>query len=833
LPLQPTSFVGRQQEIDQLLGLLADTRLLTLTGAGGCGKTRLALEVAARAMPRYSDGVWLVQLAPLSEGVLVARAAASVLEVAESPGRSLVDVLGAALSRRDLLLVLDNCEHLMAASADLIAYLLGTCPRVRMLATSRERLNVAGETVWRVPPLSFPSSFGPAPGELPGHSVADRLLQCEAVELYVRRARSVQADFQLTDETAAAVGKICQQLEGMPLAIELAAARTPVLSPHQIAARLDDCFGLLSGGTRGAPERQRTLRATLDWSYALLSPSEQHVLSRLSVFGGGWTLEAAEAVCSDGDLGGHDVLDLLAQLVDKSLIWVERQSGEPRFRFLETIRQYARERLDASSDGPRVRDRHRDWYLRLAERAEPELWGAEVRTWLDRLDTEHDNLRAALQWCLATDLEGGLRLAGSLWLFWERRGYLAEGQTWLAEMLARSRQPAGAHPVGTPSRAKASLGAGYLARDQGDIAAAQSWFEESLVIARETYDQRGIGSALRGLGLLVQSQGEHRQARALLEEAVLLFREQGLTMDVGWTLRNLGILAHIGGDDARANALFAQSLPLLRELGDQTGTGRVLGSLGILARIRGDYRQARALLEESRRLLETAADKRGLSLALGALGSLARLQGEWGEARGFIERNLALGHEMGDRSCIAHSLAMAGIVALAHGALARGVQLIAAATSAHPLVRTALETDERADLDAALAAAEAILGDEAFAAHWARGLAMTVDEARVEALVREDAVAGTVRPGSVSKDPLRKRLPGGLTKRELEILCLVAAGRSSRQIAADLVLSVRTVEHHISNICRKLEVRTRTQLTAYAHTHGLVAGGGPSSRVFA
>ncbi len=856
LPLQPTTFVGRQQEIDQLLRLLADVRLLTLTGAGGCGKTRLALEVAARALPRHPGGVWLVELAALNDSALVARAVALVLGVAEQPGRQLVDVLADALVFRDLLLILDNCEHLTAASAALVEHLLGTCPGVRILATSRERLNVAGETVWRVASLSFPTPLETSDAGIPAAGLSDRLMKSEAIDLYVQRAVSVQSEFRLTDENAPAVARICQRLDGMPLAIELAAARAAVLSPQQIASRLDDCFRLLSGGTRGAPERQQTLRATLDWSYGLLSPREQQVLAGLSVFSGGWTLEAVEAVCAHGDIEPHDVLDLLAQLVDKSLVQVERRGGETRYRLLETIRQYGRERLEEASQAQGVRSRHRDWYLALAERAEPELWGAEVRLWLDRLDLEHDNLRAALDWSMATDAESGQRLAGSLFLFWERRGYLTEGRSWLRGMLARSAVPAGARPA---ARAKALLGAGYLARDQGDIAAARSWFDESLAIFQEVGDKWGIGSALRGLGLLAQSEGNCSEARALFEETVSLFRETGHTMDIGWTLRNLGILAQIEGDYARANAFFEESLPILRQLGDKTGTGRVLGSLGILARIRGDYGRASALLDESRSLLLAAGDQRGVSMALGALGSLTRIEGNWAGARGLFEQSLVLGREMGDRSCIAHGLAMSGVVEVQQGAHARGVQLIGAATAIHKLLRSSLETDERTDLDATLAGAEAALGAETFAAAWAHGQAMTADEAIAQAQAPEDAAGGAPPPGASAggrwpttsrsdtetspsltgahpavpgaatsaaqpaggpaapiSEPRRKRLPGGLTEREAEVLRLVARGKTNREIAADLVISEYTVMRHLSNIFHKIGASSRAAAASFA-----------------
>jgi len=811
LPTQPTTFVGRQLEIARLLTLVPEVPLMTLSGAGGCGKTRLALEVVARAAPGFSQGAWFVELAALTEPTLVVHAVASVLGVGEQSGRQLLDVLVDALAAHELLLVLDNCEHLLPACAELVTRLLGECPRVHVVATSRERLNVAGETVWRVPSLSLPVSIKTQ--DAPRTEFAAYLMNSEAVQLYVQRAASVQPDFRLTDENAEAVAIICQRLDGMPLALELAAARAPVLSPEQIATRLDDCFRVLSHGTHGAPHRQQTLQAALDWSYHLLTLKEQRVFRSLSVFGGTLSLEAAEAVCADDDIQPQFVLDLLAQLVDKSLVQAEAHTGETRYRLLETIRQYGRERLEESGDVERARGRHRDWYLELAERAEPQLWSTAVRAWLDRLELEHDNLRSAFAWCVATDVERGQRLAASLYVFWERRGYLAEGRSCLESVLTVS-GVTGDPP--TRTRARALLGAGYIARDQGDIEAAKCWVEESLSLFRGLGDKWGIGSSLRALGLLAQSESNRDQARALLEEAVALFREVGRPDDVGWTLRNLGILAQIEGDHPRAYALFEESLPILRQLGDRTGTARVLGSLGILGRIRGDYERARALLEESCNLLLAVEDKRGVGMSLGALGSLARIQGDSTAAFGFFERSLTLGHEMGDLSCIAHSLGMRGVMAIEQGEHARGVRFIAAATATQPLLGSSIEIDERAALESTLAEAQATLGEQAFAAVWTEGHRMTVDEAVESALVprREHP---PVKLGEAQP----KRRPGGLTRREAEVLRLVSLGKTNREIAGDLVLSEYTVMRHVSNIFRKIGASSRAAAASFAVREGI------------
>jgi len=382
LPRQLTSFIGREREMAEVKRLLTTTRLLTLTGSGGCGKTRLALQVAADLVEEFANGVWLVELAALTDPALVPQAVASALGVREEPGRPLLATLSDYLKAKRLLLLLDNCEHLVAACAYLAEALLRACPHLRILATSREALNIAGETVWRVPSLSLPDLL-----HLPS---VEHLTQYEAVRLFIERALISRPDFVLTSQGAPSVAQVCHRLDGIPLAIELAAARVKVLSVEQIAARLDNRFRLLTSGSRTALPRQKTLRAAIDWSYDLLSETERMVLRRLSVFAGGWTLEAAEAICVGEGIEWHEVLDPLMQLVDKSLVMMEEQGGTVRYRLLETVRQYGRDKLPASGEADVVRGRHRDWYLALAERAEPELLGSNQAVWLERLETEHD-----------------------------------------------------------------------------------------------------------------------------------------------------------------------------------------------------------------------------------------------------------------------------------------------------------------------------------------------------------------------------------------------------------------------------------------------------------
>ncbi len=657
LPIQPTSFIGREREIAEVKQRLANTRLLTLIGAGGCGKTRLSLQVAADLLEDYPEGVWLVELAALTDPTLVPQAVASALGVREEPGRSLTETLTDFLKSRSLLLVLDNCEHLVAACAHLATALLRSCPNLRILATSREALGIAGETMWLVPSLSVPS-----PQRLP---TLECLTQFEAVRLFIERATAIKQDFTVTNQNAPAVAQVCHRLDGIPLAIELAAARVKMMSVEQINARLDNQFRLLTGGSRTALPRQQTLRAAIDWSYDLLSESERSLLCRLSVFAGGWTLEAAEAVCADETIDEYEVLDLLTYLVDKSLVVVEEQSEEVRYRFLESIRQYSRDKLVESGEAAELHRQHRDWFLALAEQAEPELLDQNQTVWLERLETEHDNLRAVLEWSESgkSSAEAELRLTGALWRFWYVRGYLREGREHLMDVLSRTEALEGI----TTERAIALNGAGVLAYAQGDYTAARSLHEQSLVIRRDLGDKRGITASLNNLGIVAEEQGDYEIARSLHEQSLAVGRELGDQGSIADSLNNLGAIACRQGDYETARSLFEESLTIRRQLKDKGGIADALNNLGIIAQAQGDDLAARSFLEESLAIARQLGDKGSIADSLNNLGFMICNQEDYTAARSLFEESLAIRQELGDQGGIADSLNNLGMVAKEQG----------------------------------------------------------------------------------------------------------------------------------------------------------------------
>jgi predicted ATPase len=688
LPVEVTSFVGRERELAEVRGLLATTHLLTLTGTGGCGKTRLALKLGESVVDDFADGVWLVELAPLSDPVLIPHFVATAVGVREIAGRDLTGVLLDALRPRRELIILDNCEHLIADCAQLAESLLRGCPHLRIVATSREILGASGETVWRIPSLPVPD-----PRQLPSAPTdrAETVASADAVRLFVERAHQAVFGFQVTPDNAMALAQICFRLDGIPLAIELAASRLRTISVEQIAARLDSRFRLLTGGSRTSLRRQQTLQALIDWSYDLLAKEEQAFFRKLSVFVGGWQLEAAEAVCA-GEDGTGDVLDLLAALADKSLVAVETTSGKPpRYRLLETLREYALERLVASGEAEAIHTAHAAYYVALAEQLE-----ADLNTSEDYLHTgfveEIDNMRAALRWYAdAEDWNGCLGLIGSLCRYWFRTGYLGESGQWLDFGLHHQTD------VTLAKRGQVLVGLGQLAWGRGDYETAETVLRESIRVCQINADHFWAVRAHIGLGNVLREAGRLVDAAPVLEGARRLAQESGNQQVQATVLRQLGLLAWQQSDLHRAQELLAEGLRLTRGLGSVPGwEGTILYNLGLVAEDQDDLPGARVFYSQSVPLLRESGFRWHLPVVLEGFASLAARQAQ-------AERALVL----------------AG-----------------AAASARDVIGSPIPPAMKPRLDQAIARARQDLG-EAAAGAWSRGQAMTLEQAIDYALSEE------------------------------------------------------------------------------------------------
>jgi predicted ATPase/DNA-binding XRE family transcriptional regulator len=734
VPAALTSFVGRERELEELQQLLQTCRLLTLTGAGGCGKTRLALELVRRVAPRFPDGCYLVSLAPLADPDLVATTIVATLGIRETPGRSPTESLRAGIGERCLLLVLDNFEHLLAAAPLLIA-LLTACRRLVVLVTSREVLRLGGEQLYPVPPLQVPEQESVRVG---GGDFVSRLAETEAVRLFVDRARSARPDFRLDNENATVIAEICARLDGLPLAIELAAARIRLLSPEAILKRLERRLPLLTGGARDLPARQQTLRDTLAWSYDLLDRTEQGLFRRLGIFAGGWTLEAAEAICDPNGELGLEVLDGLDSLVAKSLVvQQERSNGEPRFGMLETIREYALEQLEASGEKDAVRRRQAEFFLGFGEEAESGLRVAEQGEWLARLEQEHDNLRAALAWshARAETSEVALRLAGTLAWFWYVHGHFAEGRPWLDRTLARSDGTSAA------VRAKALAGAGLLALRQADYEQASVLLEEGLTLYQATGDAWGLGWCYSLMAMVARERGDYERATVQFEESARFFRVTGDAWGIGWAIGSHGLMATRLGEYDRAVALLEESHQAHQRLGNRLGVARGLAFLGLVEQGRGNQARAESLLDESLILLRDLSDSWGMAQALDGLGRLALDRGDGRRSEALHQESLRLYRDIGHKVGISGCLDDLAVVAVALREGERAVRLLAAAEAIRSAIGASLPSPRLVVRERTIASARAMLGEQAFAAAWAEGQAMSLERA-VEYALNEVAAAG-------------------------------------------------------------------------------------------
>jgi len=870
LPLQLTSFIGREQEMATLPALLDQNRLLTLIGPGGTGKTRLSLQMAADRQETLPDGVWLVELAPIGQADLVPAAVAAALGVQEEAARPLMRSLIAFLKAKTLLLILDNCEHLVAACAQLADTLLRQCPNLRILATSREGLGVSGEVLYPVSPLGVPDlKHLPSPAQLG---------QYAAVRLFIERAVAVRPDFAVTNDNAPAVAQICARLDGIPLAIELAAARIAVMPVEQLAARLKDRFRLLRGGLRTALPRQQTLRALIDWSWDLLPDAERAVLRRLAIFAGGADLAAAEAVCSGADLAAYEVLDGLAALVAKSLVTVDTVNGTARYRLLETVGQYAAEQLAAAGEADAVAARHAAWALALAAITAPALRGADQLAALAQLTAEQENLRAALAWSREAAPETHVALATALGPFWLRRGAWSEGRTWLAQALATG--------AGTPrERARLQIQAGELIWQQ-DVAGVRPLLEAGIATARQEGDQQTVSDGLLMLGRLVLAQSDLATATAHFTESLTLRRALGEPGPIAAVLRWLS-----RSDWEQAATYLAEAFSLAQAGGDRRVLADVLWEQSAGATDKGAFAEATTLAEAGRNRMEELGDLAGRAMFLDLLGGLALQQGTYLAATRYADEVIAEAQHLGAADVLANGWKLRGEIALLTGAWARAAECFGTARRlaeeqglAVPVARLAtlqarlaLVADGDYERAAALyrealtqvpptpnagleictagmaavalaagqparaarllgalrtiraaghltvapadqaweaateAAARAALGAAAWTATWTAGQALSTA-----------ALLADLAEGGAAPSPARPVYPHGLTTREVDVLRLVAAGLTDNQIAEQLVLSRRTVHSHLHNAYQKIGVTTRAAATRVALAEGLV-----------
>lgn len=660
LPIQLTSFVGRENEMTEVRQILSRTRLVTLHGSGGAGKTRLAAQVAGELADEFADGVWMVELDSVTDSRSMEQQLATVMGVREDPGRPLLLTLIDHLRERRTLLVVDNCEHLINESARLVESLLKACPGLKVLATSREPLRVPGETLLRVPSLAFPDPDARVP--------LGALNEYDALKLFVDRALHVKPGFSFGEDDAAAVAEISRHTGGIPLAIELAAAWVNVLRPREIARRMSETggFSMLARGSRTSRPRQQTLQAAVQWSYDLLAERERLLFNRLSVFTGSFSLDAVEGVCAGGGIEAAEILELLSSLVDKSLILVEEGPSVTRYSLLMTMRAYARERLIEAGEEDRAALEHIHWFAALAEKFDEQFDGPDREAWVELIETEHENMRQALERAMREAPDALLRLAASLRRFWHVRGHISEGRKWLEMALVETSDM----PV---LRAKALRGAGAFASFEGDFSAAQSFYEAGIALARDTGDEAGLAMSLNNLGIVCQDLGNYSRARDLLRESLDLERRLGSQLRIAGCLANLGSVAIYQGRYGEAQSSIEEALDISRKEKDQNLESRLLHNLAEVHFNRGNHSEARELYEQCLRIETEMGDKQVRARSLIALSALAREEGDFDRARILNQEAVSLAREVGERQACASGLLNEGNILKAEGKISAAI----------------------------------------------------------------------------------------------------------------------------------------------------------------
>jgi non-specific serine/threonine protein kinase len=730
LPAQLTSFIGREKEIREAKEKLLSAKLLTLIGPGGTGKTRLSIQLGMEVLPNFTDGVWFIELAPLADPALILQTIASVLNVRAQMGMSLKDIVVDYLRAKNLLLIFDNCEHLVEASAQLADEFLHNAPNLKIIASSREALGIGGETVYRVPSLSLPNQ---------AEASREALVGFESIQLFVERARAANPKFDLTEKNASSIAQICRRLDGIPLALELAAARVTVFPAEQIASRLDDRFKLLTGGSRTALPRQQTLRALIDWSYDMLSEAERALLRRLSVFAGGWIFEAAESICND-----LDVLSLLTQLVNKSLVTMDDEGDEPRYRLLETVRQYARDKLMESGEAEQMRNRHLDYFVQLTESAEQALIGYAALSWINRLEAESDNLRAAFEWGMETNVVTVLTMTHALQYFWYRRGYETEGRRWAGQALEKIQNlPAVEGDLSTSAgarqrmlvTAKAWQAISFLATSQGDFLVANAASQKCQELARQLGDKRLLATELAFLVATKMMSGDTTYEDSVIEEIVNIARESNDPFALSVSHGVVGLNMLWKSQDARiANEHVSKGLALLKNTPHHFWQTMMLFGLGMEARFQGRFDEARERFVPLLAAFHEMGDQHRANMIHSECAHMQRLEGHHDKAESMYRETILEWQRLGHRAAVANQLECFAFIAKVNEQPERAIKLLGAAEALREIIQIDMSPMERVEYEREAGELRARMSEKEFNIQWLEGRAMTMEQAIAYAL---------------------------------------------------------------------------------------------------